>query len=350
MAKKTQKKAKKNDPYEYGDNYNFVPEKKKSGILSKILIVIFFLIFAVSGGMLLNELVIKPYFSDKALGDIQKELESDMQEEESEESTWEVERDDGTKETVKVNDTVRAVNKLKKDYPDIVGWIKIPSTEIHFPVVQSSLEDPEHYLYRNYRDEDTEYGSIFLDAASNVDGFNQIIHGHSMLDGRMFYNLIDFGKLDVYKKSPVVNYDTYKEAGQWKIVSVYRTNTYPGQGEIFDYFQHDFDSSADKMEYIYQVMQRSIIDTGVNIKDTDRFISLSTCSYELEGFRTVVVARKVRDGESAEVDVSKAALRGDDTLYPDAWYDTYGGTKPEYPEYFLDAQKEGITPWYKGDN
>ena len=42
---------------------------------------------------------------------------------------------------------------------------------------------------------------------------------------------------------------------------------------------------------------------------------LSTCSYEFEDARTVLVARKVREGESSDVDVSRAA-RNNDAKYP----------------------------------
>ena len=51
----------------------------------------------------------------------------------------------------------------------------------------------EYYLYRNYKKEDTKYGSIFLDASSPVGADNQLLHGHSMQDGRMFWSLISFG-------------------------------------------------------------------------------------------------------------------------------------------------------------
>lgn len=349
LARRYKKKGKEQDPYDYRDGYSYIPQKegrqakKKGSTITKVLIFVFLTVFLISGAMLVNELLIKPYFNDKSMNQIQDELESDLSSAKEEEV--EITRPDGKKETVKINDTVRAVNKLKEKYPDIMGWVKVPGTEIHFPVVQSGIDDPEYYLYRNYRGEDTEYGSIFLDAGGSINSFNQILHGHSMLDQRMFYCLIDFDKLEVYKKSPVINYDTYQEAGKWKIVSVYKTNTYSSQGEPFKFLTSDFSTKEEEMQYIYDIMNRSIIDTGVDIKSTDRFISLSTCSYELEGFRTVVVARKLRPGESEEVDTSKAKLRSD-ALYPQGWYDTFGGTMPRYPETFQEAKDQGITTWY----
>lgn len=52
-------------------------------------------------------------------------------------------------------------------------------------------------------------------------------------------------------------------------------------------------------------MKRSMVNTGVDLNENDKTVMLSTCSYEYEGFRTVIVARKVRDGEDATVDTSK---------------------------------------------
>lgn len=42
----------------------------------------------------------------------------------------------------------------------------------------------------------------------------------------------------------------------------------------------------------------------------------------------VVVARKVRKGESASVDTS-AAVMNPNPLYPDVWYQLFGGSKPD---------------------
>lgn len=51
------------------------------------------------------------------------------------------------------------------------------------------------------------------------------------------------------KSCPVFRYDTEKEAAEWKIVSVFKTNTYDNQGELFNYLRGDFDSAEDKMQF-----------------------------------------------------------------------------------------------------
>ena len=96
----------------------------------------------------------------------------------------------------------------------------------------------------------------------------------------------------------------YSEAAEWKIVSVFKTNTYDNQGKLFNYLRGDFDSAEDKMQFYYDVMKRSMVNTGDDLPDNDKTVLLSPCSYEYEGFRTVIVARKVRDGEDATGDTS----------------------------------------------
>lgn len=328
------------------------PPVKKKSILPVLLLIFFVLVFLVSGGFLLMENVISPYFADKSMDEIQTVLEEqggEPVESDTQESSEEITKETGETVVVPINDTVKAVRSLRETYPDMVGWIKIPGTDVHFPVMQSSQEDPEYYLYRNYKGEDIRYGSIFLDTECSVEGDNQVLHGHSMLDGRMFYCLIDFSDPEVCRNSPVIQYDTYEEAGKWKIVSVFKTNTYYSQGEPFFYIRGDFANTEEKMQFIYECMQRSTVDTGVDITDTDRFLMLSTCSYEFDGFRTVVVARKVRPGEDDSVDTS-AIKAAENPLYPDIWYQEYGGEKPQWPENFRDAVSAGLTPWYHPEN
>lgn len=41
---------------------------------------------------------------------------------------------------------------MQRQYPDIKAWLTVPGTVIDYPVLQSSADDPEHYLRRNYDD------------------------------------------------------------------------------------------------------------------------------------------------------------------------------------------------------
>ena len=72
-------------------------------------------------------------------------------------------------------------------------------------------------------------------------------------------------------------------------------------GYFFNYVWTNI-SEASFEQYIAELDSRKLYTTGVDIKPTDKILTLSTCLYEFDNARLVVVARMVRDGESEEVD------------------------------------------------
>ena len=238
-----------------------------------------------------------------------------------------------------------AVRRLAEEVNgDIVGWLSIGGTVINYPVLQTSAAGGEYYLYRNYKGEYSRHGSVFLDAACSPAGDMQVLYGHSMNDGSMFRSLVNFGDPAVVAASPVIRYDTADEASEWLIVSVFKTNTLPSQGKVFNYIRDDFDSAEDKLNYIYQVMQRSIVNTHVGVNESDDLLVLSTCSYEFSEFRTVVVARRLRPGESLPAVQVELA---ENTLYPACWYRRYGGEAFPWPEDITLAKEWDLIDWHR---
>ena len=84
-----------------------------------------------------------------------------------------------------------------------------------------------------------------------------------------------------------------------------------------------------------EIDRRKLYTTGVDIKPTDKILTLSTCLYEFDNARFVVIARMVRDGESESVDTS-LAKENPNPQYPQIWYDKKGVKNP-----FKDTPK-----WY----
>ena len=323
----------------------FIPCKgdRPIDVVRKVILILAVCTFLVSSLMLLNMLVLEPMDQDRKTNEIRGLYVS----------TDEGEVSNG-KKTVKPIDGSDGVladfEELLKVNPDTIGWINIPNTVIDYVVVQSPYEDdPEYYLHRDFYGNYSKYGTIFLDYRSKLDSKNLILHGHHMQDGRMFANINYYGadgNLEFYKKTPVFTFNTIYEKSKWKIISVFKTNTLEYQGEFFNYLRGSFTSDYDFLNFIYELRVRSLIDCPVSVNENDTLVTLSTCNYDMEEFRFVVVARKVRDGEDATVDVSKA-VENPNPLYPDAWYYTYGGTKPEVTS-FQDAYNNKKIDWYDG--
>lgn len=312
--------------------------KSKSNKPLWVLIVVSSLATLAAADVIVWEAAIVPMQTDNTMDEIRTVATGT---EEATDSTSKPDKAVKKKKTSAIDfSSLRAVNK------DIIGWIQVPGTVIDYPVLQSSTEEPQHYLYRDYKGNDTKYGSIFMDADATIGKSRcMTLYGHHMNDGRMFADILKYGDLAFYQSSPTFTFDTYKSAGTWKVISVFKANVNPDQGEPFAYVRTDFGSDEDFLTFVHQVMIRSLIDTGVTVNEKDKLLVLSTCSYEYDNFRTVVVARKVRKGESVKVDTKNAVYRSS-PLYPDCWYGD--SEKPQYPETFQAAQKQHMTEWYDG--
>lgn len=110
--------------------------------------------------------------------------------------------------------------------------------------------------------------------------------------------------------------------------------------------QGTFLSDAEYMNFLYNLRIRSLINTPVMVNETDQIITLSTCSYEFTNWRTVVVARKVRPGEKAEVNTEISTLN-QNPVFPEVYYRSRGGTRPEVLT-FKKAYEKGLINWYDG--
>ena len=207
--------------------------------------------------------------------------------------------------------------ELRKVNPDIVGWLTVPGTKCDNPVVQTT--DNDKYLNTTFEGEKSKYGTLYADYRNNFDGTelsdNTVIYGHHMKDGLMFGQLNRLRKFDTYKANPVLQFTTSydPQVVNWKIVSVFIVNTtlIDSTDVIFNYHIPEFSSALQFNRYLNEVQQRSFIDTGVDVVYGDKLLTLSTCTYEFDDARLVVVARRVRDGESPTVDVSKAKVNTD---------------------------------------
>lgn len=326
----------------------FIPCKgdRPFDVVRKIILILATCTFLVSSYLLLDILVIQPWRQLQIQQNV-RDLKDQGQK-----------TDDNAKKAKDGSDGILSdFSKLVETNPDTVGWITIPNTKVDYAVVRypgdeervANGEDP-YYLYKDFYRNDSywKYGTIFMDYRSNLDSKNMILHGHHMQDGSMFAKITEFDDLDRYKGTPVFTFDTIYEKAKWKIIAVIKTNTLKYQGDpIFNYLRGSFSSDYDFMNFVYQLRVRSIIDCPVAVNENDTLVTLSTCCYDYEEFRFVIVARKVREGESATVDVSKAR-ENPTPLYPQICHDNWGIEKPLVTS-FQDAYNNGKIDWYDGD-
>ena len=216
-----------------------------------------------------------------------------------------------------------AFESLIKQNSDIKGWIKISGTNVNNPVYQTTNND--YYINHNMLKQTSRYGAVFADYENKItkDGNSQgiVLYGHHMRDGSMFASLKQFRSLDFYKQNSVIDFTTLYERNKYKIFCVMITNALPSgdNGHVFSYRYSDFSSQEAFLNYTEELKKRSIINANVDIQPDDELLTLSTCIYDFTDARLVVVARKVREGETNYTDTAFAAYNPN-TYYPAAYY------------------------------
>ena len=186
--------------------------------------------------------------------------------------------------------------------PDLVGWLRLGGEGgFAAPVVQRE-GDNEYYLRHDFYGEEDNHGAVFLDYRNRIDpnSENLIIYGHNMNDGTWFNYLVNYQDPDFLRENPLITFNTLRGKGEYAVVSVFVAATLPQHGDDFDYHNKTaFPTPEAKQDFLDRIARRSLLDTGVEADLQDQLLTLSTCLYDFSGERLVVVARKLREGETA---------------------------------------------------
>lgn len=188
---------------------------------------------------------------------------------------------------------ILAYRKLSEQYPDFVGWLRIEGTNIDYPVMRSP-DEPERYLHRDFYGQRSYPGTPFMlpssDPAKPSD--NLTIYAHHMKDGTMFGGLTLYEKEEGYSEQPVIEFDSLYRTGRYVIFAVFRTSL--DGGDQFKYYNYsDFADEAQFQEFVQMAQERSLYDTGIEVKYGDALLTLSTCDYHESDGRLVVMARQI---------------------------------------------------------
>ncbi len=209
--------------------------------------------------------------------------------------------------------------------PDLVGWLELGGEEgFSAPVVQ---RDNDYYLRHDFYGREDRHGAVFLDYRCETDpnGDSLILYGHNMNDGAWFNYLVNYQDPAFVAEHPLITFDTLSEAGQYAVIGVFVAATLPQHGDDFDYHNRvAFQVIEEKEDYLARVARRSLITTGVDVTVRDKLLTLSTCLYDFAGERLVVVARRLREGESPAAFASLPVARAANPEMPAIWQQLYG--------------------------
>jgi sortase B len=168
---------------------------------------------------------------------------------------------------------------------EVIGWIYSPNTKINYPVVKGV--DNDFYLSHTFDGTANANGSIFMDANCDTDlsMHNTILYGHHMNDGSMFASLTDYRQTGYLEAHPVLYYYTPNQNYMLEVFCCFVT------GPDSDVYSFNFSSNEEFERYLESWRSRSNFDTDVQVTGDDHIMTLSTCTYEYEDARYVVMCK-----------------------------------------------------------
>lgn len=171
-------------------------------------------------------------------------------------------------------------NALKEINSHVVAWLIVPDTNISYPIVQG--EDNRYYLEHTFEKQNNYAGAIFMDQHNKPDfsDNNTFIYGHNVRHGTMFAELEKFTDKEFFSEHKYVYLFTENKNYKCEIVSFHSTK------DRSDYYKYGITDIEEWKSYIDLIRDSTIngyIHSDVDMGESDRLISLSTCSYEIGG-------------------------------------------------------------------
>ena len=230
-----------------------------------------------------------------------------------------------------------AAEKMLAINPDYVGYLYIPDV-LGEPIVQ---RDDKFYLKHNFYGQTRSVGTVFADSRNVINDYsdkqssNSIVYGDNNRDGSMFGNL-DYYKWDVkyWLKNPFIYFDNFYENYTYVIISSFVINTLPehDNGNLFKYINYiNFreNSKYTFEDYKNEITVRSQFITGIDFDENDKYLTLSTCAYEWDDARHVIIARRLRPGETTDSIDTTNFSANPNPKWPAIYYKFNGGSYNE---------------------
>jgi len=177
-------------------------------------------------------------------------------------------------------------SRLWSENEDIIGWLYCEDTPINLPIVQA--EDNDRYLRRLIDGSWNMAGTLFADYrnSSEFSDWNTVVYGHNMKNDSMFGTLPNYKSQEYYDVHPIMWLLT--PTGDYKIELVAGYVT-PTTSDVYSFGQ----SEEAVFSTVQQIMEKSTFTTDAELTQEDRFLTLSTCSYEYNNARYVLIGRLI---------------------------------------------------------
>lgn len=203
---------------------------------------------------------------------------------------------------------------LKAQNDDVVGWLRVPDTEINNAVMHTT--NNEFYLRKDELKQYSWTGCYFADfecsfgPTSEDLGRSTVIYGHNInyddgKDKERFSQLFHFADEEWAREHPYLYFSTPEEDMLWEVFAVAYTT------DDFNYIQvlkdrkvsNEQITEAQMINIVNEARERSEYDyNDVEVDGDDKIIILSTCSYKYgtnrSDVRFIVMAKLVTEDDT----------------------------------------------------
>ena len=179
-------------------------------------------------------------------------------------------------------------DRLREISADAVAWLFAPDMNINYVIAQTDNND--YYLRRLLDGTYASGGSLFVDYRCSADfsDWNTVIYGHQMNNGTMFGELANYRDPAYYEEHPVMYLYVPGKRYKLELIAAYLT-------DIYDIIYTVPSTKVLWNEIIYQAGRESSFDPGITVGREDKLVTLSTCAYDYDNARYVLIGRIVED-------------------------------------------------------
>ncbi|MDR2932931.1 MAG: class B sortase [Oscillospiraceae bacterium] len=221
------------------------------------------------------------------------------------------------------------IKEKKAQNSDTIGWLYVPGTEINNVILQNpGNKSNSYYLTRDFYGNPDKDGLYCADFRARFgDGRRKslsrivTLFGHSWEDdpnGRLFAQLKKYRDPQFARDNPYIFFSTGSENMAWEVFAVFDTTI------DLPYITPDL-SDNHFFDMLDIVSALSVYDYGIEIHESDRILTLSTCTYAVKGqaqlpyyndYRFAIMARLAGPDEEAKNEA--VFSQNGQTLKPDA--------------------------------
>jgi len=182
----------------------------------------------------------------------------------------------------------RTVAALQAEYPDAIGWLTIPGSGIDYPFVRGA--DNNCYLHRDLDGNHTAAGTIFMDCRNSRDfsDFNTVLFGHHMKNGSMFGTLQNFDDREFFDANRTGAIFLADKTYEIEFMAFAVVNT--GDAVIYD---TAVITDGDKTAFLDYVKSAARYYRDVGASTDSQIVTLSSCNYEFQNARMVLIGKLV---------------------------------------------------------